>query len=396
MPTLSPSNLCNGCSACQQTCPKNCITMQPDAEGFLRPVVDTQSCVSCGRCESVCTVLNPIEITAPLTGCYAAYNTVESEREKASSGGVFLLLARWVINRGGVVFGAVFQEDFTVSHCYAEIEEAVYAFCGSKYVQSRLDNSYREVRKFLGEGRYVLFTGTPCQVLGLYHYLGGIHERLLTADIICHGVPSPDVWKRYVNERSQKDNNGSIPKAIRFRMKDTGWSNYSVHFQYDSNCYSKPFYEDTYMHGFLKNLYLRPSCHNCIAKGIGRVSDFTLADFWGVQRILPDMYDNRGTSLVLLHTEKAATVWSQISKQVNSEPTDAEAAVASNSAAVRSVDCHAKREEFFARYQNEDLDTLVWELAPKEVPARPTLVQRIRGKIGRICRKFFASFISRQ
>lgn len=363
--------------------------MKTDSEGFLRPIIDLQSCVNCGQCASVCPVLHPMNLSDSLTGCYAAYNTDEPEREKASSGGIFLLLARWVLNHGGVVFGAAFNEDFTVSHRSAETEEEVHAFCGSKYVQSRTGNSYREVRQFLQAGRYVLFTATPCQVLGLHHYLGETHEKLLTADMICHGVPSPEVWKRYVNERTVKDNDGVLPKTIRFRAKETGWSSYSMQFQYTDTCYSRCNAEDTYMHGFLANLYLRPSCHNCIAKGIGRVSDFTLADFWGVQRIQPDMYDNRGTSLVLLHTEKASAVWKEISAQIKAEPTEAEAAVNSNSAAIRSVERHPKREEFFVRYKDEDLEQLVWELVPKYVEPKMTVQRKIRIRLGRIYHRIF-------
>lgn len=389
MPTLCSPHLCNGCSACAQICPKNCISMQPDTEGFLHPSLDSQCCVNCGLCTSVCPVLHPTDVSDSLTGCYAAYNTDETEREKASSGGIFLLLARWVLNHGGVVFGAAFNEDFTVSHRSAETEEGVYAFCGSKYVQSRIGNSYREVQQFLQAGRYVLFTGTPCQVFGLHHYLGGTHEKLLTADIVCHGVPSPDVWERYVKERAANDNDGILPKVIRFRSKETGWSSYSVQFQYTDTCYSKQNCEDTFMHGFLKNLYLRPSCHNCIAKGIGRVSDFTLADFWGIQQIQPSMYDNRGTSLILLHTDKAADVWEQISERIKAEKVDAETAVNSNSAALRPVECHPKREEFFARYKDEDLEKLVWELVPKYVEPKMTVWRRIRIRLGRIYHRIF-------
>ena len=362
--------------------------MNPDSEGFLRPIIDSQSCVNCGQCASVCPVLHPADLPDSLTGCYAAYNTDETEREKASSGGIFLLLAHWVLHHGGVVFGAAFNEDFSVSHRYAETEEAVYAFCGSKYVQSRIGNSYREVRQFLREGRYVLFTGTPCQVLGLYHYLGVSHEKLLTADIICHGVPSPDVWERYVKERAAKDNGGILPKNVRFRAKETGWSSYSMQFQYTDTCYSRCNAEDTYMHGFLKNLYLRPSCHNCIAKGIGRVSDFTLADFWGVQQIRPDMYDNRGTSLVFLHTEKAENLWTQMTEKMKTASVSADIAVKYNSAAMVPVESHPMRDVFFSQFRDKSLETLVWELVPKPEEIKLSLYFRIRRKLGRIVRKF--------
>lgn len=387
MPKLCDPQLCNGCSACAQICPHNCISMEPDPEGFLQPRVNEDSCVDCQLCTNTCPVLNLPAFSKNMTGCYAAINKSDPEREKASSGGIFLLLARWILERGGVVFGAAFNKDFTVSHQYAESEEAVYAFCGSKYVQSRIGDSYRKVREFLVEGRYVLFTGTPCQVLGLYQYLGGTRERLLTADIICHGVPSPEVWKQYVNIRAEQDNGGILPEQIRFRAKETGWSSFSVQFIYSDKIYSKRNFEDTYMHGFLNNLYLRPSCYNCIAKGIDRISDFTLADFWGVQRIQPDMYDNRGTSLVLLHTDKAVDVWNVISTSIRAVSVEAETAVNANSAAICSVKMHSRRAEFFRRYQSEDFEKLVWELVPVEIPPKLTIWRRIRGKLGRVYRR---------
>lgn len=364
--------------------------MKPNAEGFLFPDVNMDTCANCGRCEAVCPVLKPPVLPETRYGCFAAYNTNESEREIASSGGMFLLIARWILRRGGVVFGAAFNSDFSVSHTYAEKEEEVYAFCGSKYVQSRIGNSYGEVRRFLEEGRNVLFTGTPCQIMGLHNYLGKKYHNLFTADIICHGVPSPAVWNKYVEERSAKDNAGFSPMSIHFRDKATGWSKYSVCFRYDKSSYRNSHSEDPYMRGFLKNLYLRPSCHNCIAKGIHRMSDFTLADFWGIQRILPDMYDNRGVSLVLLHSSKAFVIWEELQGSIKSVPVDSTAAINANSAAIRSVECHPQREEFFSRYEKGTLEELIYELIPKEPPQKITLWQRIRGKLGRIYRKLKA------
>lgn len=361
--------------------------MQSDEEGFLRPVIDAEKCISCGLCEKVCPILTPPKVSKKTPDAYAAVNTKESDRAEASSGGMFILLARWTLEHGGVVFGAAFNEDFSVSHQYAQTEAEVYRFCGSKYVQSRIGDSYRKAKMFLTEGRCVLFSGTPCQIVGLKKYLGREYEHLLTVDMICHGVPSPDVWQRYVQYRADKDNNGSFPKTVKFRSKVSGWKAYSLVIEYQNTTYSRSLHDDSYLHGFLVNLYLRPSCHRCISKGLNRTSDFTLADFWGIQNICPEMDDNRGTSLIFVHTDKGRKIRSELADKIRYIPIDPETAVQSNSAAVRPVDTHLKREEFFRRYRTEDFDTLVWELAPKYVPQKLTLYRRIRGKIGRIVRQ---------
>lgn len=386
MPNLCDSLLCTGCHACASVCTQNSITMQPDAEGFLRPSINPITCINCNLCEKVCPILTPPAVSAETPDGYAAINQNESERAGASSGGMFILLARWVLDRNGVVFGAAFDKDYSVSHQYAETEDGVYRFCGSKYVQSWIGNAYQQAKAFLVEGQYVLFSGTPCQISGLVKFLGKEYEKLLTVDIVCHGVPSPDVWQRYVKYRADKDNNGNLPETIHFRSKVNGWKEYSIHFQYADAEYCVPYGQDSYMHGFIDNLYLRSSCHRCISKGLNRVSDFTLADFWGIQCRCPEMDDDRGTSLILIHTEKAKGIWAELSDKIRFVQIDPKAAVQSNSAAIKPVEVHPKRDEFFARYRTEDFDALVWELAPKYVPPKLSLYRRIRGKLGRIVR----------
>ena len=233
---------CCGCNACVQHCPKSCITMQEDGEGFLYPIVDQEVCIDCGLCQKVCPVLNQGEERKPLQ-VYAANNPNEEVRMQSSSGGVFTLLAETIIQEGGVVFGVRFNDDWEVIHDYTETKEGLAAFRGSKYVQSRIGESYCQVERFLKKGRKVLFTGTPCQIAGLNLFLRKEYDNLLTVDFICHGVPSPGVWKSYLEELialkgNQKNSVLSHSKPIilysirdisriEFRNKRLGWKKYS-------------------------------------------------------------------------------------------------------------------------------------------------------------------------
>lgn len=190
---------CCGCAACAQRCPKQCISMKEDAEGFLYPTVDTEVCIDCGLCEKVCPELNSGRERQPQK-VYAAINKDEKIRLGSSSGGVFTALAEQTIDEGGVVFGARFDENWEVVHAYTETKEGLTAFRGSKYVQSRIGNAYKDAERFLRNGRKVLFTGTPCLVMGLKLYLGRDYDNLLTVDFLCHGVPSPKAWRLYLKE----------------------------------------------------------------------------------------------------------------------------------------------------------------------------------------------------
>ena len=198
---------CCGCNSCIQVCPRHCIATKTDKEGFAYPVVESFRCIDCGLCERVCPILNQNVTRVPVK-TYAAKNPNETIRSKSSSGGIFTLLAEIVIVQGGVLFGARFDEDWNVIHDFTETLEGVAAFCGSKYVQSRIGDSYRRVEKFLKAGRKVLFSGTPCQVAGLKRFLRKEYDNLLIVDFVCHGVPSPKVWQMYLNETIARQGDG--------------------------------------------------------------------------------------------------------------------------------------------------------------------------------------------
>ena len=310
MISVTEKKNCCGCSACAQTCPQNCITMKRDADGFLYPQVDDR-CVECGRCEAVCPMLNN-RVPERRPTAYGAINRNDDIRRMSSSGGVFYLLCDYVIRQNGVVFGAVFDADFNVVHTHAETLDDCKVFMGSKYVPSVIGDAYERTKQFLTDDRTVLFTGTPCQIAGLYAYLGSMrdHEKLLTQDIVCHSVPAPVQWEAFLNAiRGDK-----TVKGIEFRNKETGWRSGSFVATFDDGSVYKELYSQTdYMKGFLRGEYSRPSCYDCPFSRLERQSDLTLGDFWGVEGLYPKLYDNKGTSLVLVNSKKGKRVLKQIS-----------------------------------------------------------------------------------
>lgn len=317
---------CCGCGACVQRCPKSCISMREDNEGFLYPEVDKEMCIDCGLCEKVCPVINQSKERQPLV-VYAAKHKDEQIRLASSSGGAFTAIAEPVIEEGGVVFGAKFDKDWSVIHDYTETKEGLAAFRGSKYVQSRIGESYKNAEAFLKTGRKVLFSGTPCQIAGLKRFLCKEYDNLLTVDFICHGVPSPGVWREYLKEETArqcggknsvlshpKDNLGDVRiENISFRDKRLGWKKYSFvltlsvpdgHGAKNTVLLSEPLNENIFLRGFLANLYLRPSCHACPAKKFKSGSDVTIGDFWGVQNVMPEIDDDKGVSALMVNSLK--------------------------------------------------------------------------------------------
>ena len=359
---------CSGCSACVQICPKQCITMTADSEGFLYPQIDEIKCIGCGLCQKACQAITPITATQE-PEAYAAYNVDENIRLHSSSGGVFTLLAEWIVGQGGTVFGAGYDEDFQVRHVAVNTIEDLEQLRGSKYVQSEIGSTYQQVEMLLRLGKIVLFTGTPCQIDGLLHYLRKPYPNLYTQDLICHGAPSPAVWKEYVKIREAKA--ASKTRRTFSRHKKYGWKMYSVFFEFSNNTeYIQILKKDLYMQGFLANLSLRPSCYSCHSKGAARNSDITLADFWGVDKILPEMFDDKGTSLVLVHTEKGREMLQAIRSQLVIKPVELDEALKSNSAALHSVAVPEKREQFWKLYHQTGYSAAVKQCCSNSLAKR--------------------------
>lgn len=352
---------CTGCYACSSICPVTAITMDSDNEGFWYPVVDHAKCMHCGKCAKVCPIKEADTegfLGDALPEAYAAYSVDPQIRLQSSSGGLFTLLAETVIDDGGIVFGARFDERFDVIHDYVEKIEHLHELRGSKYVQSRIGDSFRQAKEFLECGRPVMFTGTPCEIGGLKSYLGREYDHLICQDIICHGVPSPKAWQEYV--RYRKACAASEPRRIAFRRKDEGWRRYSVSFSFENDTeYVKSLHDDLYLKGFLANLYLRPSCYACHFKGVYRESDITLADFWGIEHFVPAMDDDQGTSLVIVHTRKGHDLLSRLGKKAKVCPVNLEEAIRCNGAMRSSAKVHPNRAAFFLGLDYDDFDILI-------------------------------------
>lgn len=310
---------CCGCSACAQRCPQQCISMVEDEEGFMYPRVGESFCVDCGLCEKVCPVLNQGEIRKPLE-VYAALNPNNEIRLESSSGGIFTIISSMIIKQGGVVFGAVFDQNWEVYHTYTETEEKISAFRGSKYVQSRIEETFKQIENFLKRGRLVLFSGTSCQVLGLKRFLYKGYDNLLTIEIVCHGVSSPKIWREYF-----KSLNLSQVGNVQFKDKRSGWRGYSFTIVSKDGAilFSEKASENKYMMAFFRNLTLRPSCFACPAKEGKSGADITLADYWGIEHFFPNMDDNKGVSFVCCNTIKGYQYLSNLNIQMQKANYDA-------------------------------------------------------------------------
>ena len=366
---------CCGCHACASVCARHSITMQEDNEGFLYPVVDTSTCTNCGLCEKVCPVIHQSAPVAP-QATYIAINRDEEIRLQSSSGGIFTLLAEQVIAEGGVVFGARFDEDWSVIHAWTDTVDGLAAFRGSKYVQSRIGDTYSEARAFLQQGRKVLFSGTPCQIAGLKKFLRKEYNNLLTVDFICHGVPSPGVWQRYLSElreelRAERGvGKNTVPSSmdelpvitgISFRDKTNGWKKFGFRLRYaaskaalnsvssSANKVEKellhPFPQNPFMRGFLADVYLRPSCYACSAKSGKSGSDITIADAWGIDCFAVEHDDDKGACYVLENTSKGVSYMNLFSFEQHDVGIDVIKRY--NPSYASSVKPHAKRTKFF-------------------------------------------------
>lgn len=348
---------CTGCMACKNICPRNAISIET-IDGFDYPQINDNMCISCNLCRVVCPVDNDIVKNRYSKKIYACKNKNDEIRMKSSSGGIFSLVAEKILSEGGVVFGACFDDEFNVVHDYTEKIEELEKFRGSKYVQSKIGNSFRKVREFLEAGRDVLFVSTPCQVEGLHAYLRKDYDNLYTMDLICHGVPSREVWKKYLEYKEEK--NKQKPKKISFRKKDNnGWYKYEMNFVYEKNEDNMIHSEDPYMKIFLKDLALRESCYNCSFKKEDRASDITIADYWGIHEINPEFYDEKGVSAVIINSEKGRLLFEDIKENIDFVEEKIDGILKYNPMFMKSTSKNEEREEFFKDLKTSSFEELV-------------------------------------
>lgn len=354
---------CCGCEACENICPKQCISMKSDDAGFLYPHIDNDSCINCGACYKVCQAVNPLEEIEAYHGIYAAKALDETVVLSSSSGGMFTLFAELILNEGGVVYGAALSDDcYRLIHTRVDSMQQLHVLKGSKYLQSQMGEIYKDIKKDLKNGRMVLFSGTPCQVNGLVKYLGGQDDNLFTLDLICHGVPSQALWEKYLNF-VEKRNHKII--SVDFRNKRYGWKYFSVKlFKDKSKSVDSIFKVNPYMQIMLNNVCLRQSCYECSAKGSNRLSDITLGDFWGVHEMLPEMSDGNGTSVVILNSEKGKILFERLSSIIKYKEVSLDMVLKYNPCLTESVGKPKERDVFFEDMKEMTFDKLAKKYAP--------------------------------
>lgn len=344
MISIKDKKNCCGCNACVQKCQKKCITMVEDTQGFMYPSVNKIECINCGLCEKVCPVANVMSKQQNILA-YAAYAD-DNIRMKSSSGGLFTLLAEKILDENGVVFGAAFDNDFLVHHISIESKDELFKLQGSKYLQSQIENTYVQVENHLKNERKVLFTGTACQIAGLKNFLGKEYEQLYTVDVLCHGVPSPKLWQHYL--KYQENCYNSQVTQVFFRSKKFGWRKFSLQLQFNnSSIYEEVYEKDMYMKLFLSNICLRPSCHDCKYKKMNRPSDITIGDSWGIEKYMPEMDDDKGTSVVLIHSQKGKELFDSCKNEMLFKEAEVDQILPPHADSRKSVAIHSRRSKFF-------------------------------------------------
>lgn len=364
MVKIGDKEKCSGCGACAQVCPVNCIEMRHDREGFIYPFANVDKCVECGRCNDIC----PIDNIAKEKDCsqifkepqaFAARIKDDVIREDSSSGGIFSLVANYILEEQGYVYGCILNDKLEAVHIGISSKEELHAMRGSKYVQSVIGDTYEEVKKNLKLNKKVLFVGTPCQAAGLYSYLDNKkYPNLVIIDFICHGVPSPMIFKDYI-KMQEKQNNSKITE-FRFRNKDKGWNQSGLQlgtkaiYENKMEVRKYPAFKDRYMNAFLDDICLRPSCYNCNFKSVPKVyADITIADFWGINKIDKKMNDKKGLSLVLINSENGKKIWDIVSEKAEFSQYDFETAIKKNPPLIKSAKNNSSRDKFFNDYDKK-------------------------------------------
>ena len=360
MPIL-PQKECTGCTACMQICPAKAITMNEDSEGFLRPGVNKEQCVECGQCERYCPVSNLKKMaSASKCGVYAAKVKDDQIHKRSQSGGVFYILAEKVLSQGGTVYGAALGEHFETEHIRVTTVEQLQRLQGVKYVQSRLKSVFSLVGKDLTAGVSVLFSGTPCQVAGIQAYLAAKRintENLLTVDLVCYGVPSPGVFRAWINclERA----NRSALAEMQYRRTDANWGKGKECYRF---CNGKVLEGDYFNRWYFGNLIIRQSCEKCQFCNTDRPGDLTLGDFWGIENIMPDFFDDRGVSLVICNNRKARKALDREASQLDIRQCDINDAIASQPRLRNiAVKANKHRAAFWEKYHTKGMEYIAIE-----------------------------------
>ena len=338
---------CCGCRSCEQTCPVNAIAFEESEEGFFYPVINNEKCTSCGVCLKKCPVNEGIYENNDQKG-YAAYSNDTKALRKSSSGGIFSVLATKVLEDGGVVFGCGEASPGKVSHIMIESIEELVLLQGSKYVESDMKGVYSLVKSQVKTGKKVLFSGTPCQVAGLRKFVGEA-DNLLAVDIICHGVPSRKMYNEYLKWFEHK--NGGKIKEYHFRSKEKHDWSLTYRIVLDKKGKTKVYEAigslDPYYHHFLRGYTYRESCYRCTYACSQRCGDITIGDFWGIENVAANMYNENGVSAVLLNSEKGEKIWALIKDRVTSSEVSTEAIISNNGQLRHPTQRTAERDKIY-------------------------------------------------
>ena len=374
------SKQCTGCGVCSDICPKNAIEMKPDECGFLFPHI-TETCIECNLCEKTClSRVKTISDHSDMPDTFAAWSNDPNIRYSSTSGGVFSELALCVLRKGGLVAGAQYNSKNLVEHTIITNENELPRIRQSKYIQSNTNGIYKTIKNQLSLDKVVLFCGAPCQVAALYAYLGKEYNNLVTVDFICRGMNSPKAYISWLNEIEKSE--GSKVSRVWFKYKEGGWktSPKRTRLDFEDGHYIVKVGKDNlFMHGYLtSNLYIRPSCGDCVFKGVPRQSDLTLADFWGIESALDD---DKGTSLVLINSQKGADLFSNVRDSLSCYKKDFSSIFAGNKCFTDSVVIPSKSEAFL-----KSLDKLPFSIAINKF-TKVSFFKRMINKIRKILRR---------
>lgn len=368
---------CTGCGLCKYICPNNAIEMKYDKEGFLYPVIDKNRCIDCKMCRNRCSNLN-IGAVDNTTEFFAVKHKNDIIRANSTSGGLFTVLSDYFLENNGVVCGCVLDDDLNAVHIMAYNEDDRDLMRDSKYVQSDISNMFGHICKSLNEGKIVLFTGTPCQAEAVRKSTENNtnSHNLYICDIVCHGVPSPRIFQDYLKYLEKKDK--IKIKKIKFRAKQLGWSKENKRmFQYEAD--NDIYYDDTfYKLYFNYNVISRPCCEKCKFTSTRKKVDFTIGDFWGIEKFYKNFDDGRGVSLLLIHSEKAKSLFDTISNNMDFIKSDEEKAISENPRLVTPTVFGDFRNQLFADYSKRGYGYIVKKYV------NPSVCRRIVKKMKRI------------
>lgn len=375
MISIKEKKECCGCSACYNVCSQNAIQMSSDKEGFLYPTINTELCNNCGLCEKVCPIKNKTPETKKAQKAFIVQNKDDKILKESTSGGAFTAIAEYVIDNGGVVFGAAFDDDFKVIHTYAETKKDLSKFRNSKYVQSDMGDTFKQAKDFLKEGRLVCFSGTPCQIEGLFAYLMKHYDNLITVDVVCRAVPSPLVWEKY---RKMKVDGQKIRSAY-FRDKSPYGYNYSqISMTFNEKRIHSGVESDSYLRAFFSNISDRPSCYSCNFRKRYHLSDITLWDCYNVYKFNKDFDDNKGTTRALVHSEKGRKIFSALEDSCRIFEITPEKAIEGVRELIESPKCNPVREQFFKDINSMETEKFFNKYFPDTIKVK---LERITRKI---------------